>query len=1301
MCRRTAGLLTGLAMVVSIPALGDSVIFDLLHHDDAVERIRFAVEKLEIDVNGRIKDGDPKETPLCRAPTVAVARELVRLGADLRARGDESQTLFHCAIHHGRDPNLIGWLRGELGLDVDQPSQDGITPLCSAARHQGVAEVTALLGNGADPTVMSRDPDDPSIERDPLACALINSRPWSEVIRIIEVLKAAGSAAPAASETTAEVLPGAHPLVMAYAIVVSHIVSPLFGRIRFYTPPDALDDAPDLPPEPAHLGPAPFAFAVPVLAGHPVMLAVAPMGSPRPIEPPFLGKPPPPTLPPRTVVGVSREGSSDFRGAPSTPTARLTTRSGQPIVFAVNEIDHSRPPNEKYRLAAKPGHGVATIHEGSSISYAPNRGAVGSDEFTVEALRSDGSSGQLLILVQNDLSFEGAIAGYVGSFDDVDVLIEGSGVLRATTPDEAGIFRFYELPDGRYTLKIRAAGYRAPASREFTLDIDRHHALALRTTGEFVLTELDTSHESSFVYHWEADQTTAGYEYAAHVNKPVEIDLFNQPITVADESAAIQLLHDYNIRLVDSPSGDWTQEHAYRLLRTMRSIPQPRRDSYDRQHLAPSDWILASDHVAQDIRVDITGGRQHVTVSEAAFANAAPRIALVEGKRGRYYSQRLHHALVRFVTANGTDERAFERILQERYGLTTRVPDYRALTAHTTGGEPPTRFQKFHSEEIVRLINMLEELPRGMHKIPELRFLVRRLNGTPHPVNPQAPAVAWPDDGYIEFMEDAFRTASDSQIHRLIIHEKAHFLWAHLFDDRLRQDWIELGGWYRNDNASSGWSTRKQTEFVSAYAHDENPNEDMAESIAYFVVNPDKLRSRSPAKYEFVRDRIMQGSVYLSRIREDLTFNVYNLFPDYVFPGKIRRVDIRVDGAPKDDKAVDVEIELHANDPVTEGATHAQIRIFSEIGTWIDLGLHPVDNHGRRIPDRGAGIVLKGGFTLDKFAKAGYWAPDNIRLTDAHGNERLEGSEDFGWQLYIDNPLEDVSPPQYVEDTASLQLSSTMRNGREVQLIHATWRVEEDKSMRDQWACFAMLNDTIPETYRVEEYGHYDPQRGLCEVDFLMPHYMPSSVYSMNHIIMFDQARNTRGVYFTDPDHGLRPEDVVVDEPPQRIELVTANPDLMPPEIDVNRISVSATPVHPDAPDGETIVTVTYHVRDEGAGYRKAALYLRDPQGIKHHQWAVHDWSDFFDGDPSEWTAYTETVVLPRGSAPGTWGLAEMTVWDKAGNIHRYDFTEIVHIDPDCETEGQMSAEGRSDFSAVLIAAVTEVRCLPTFEVVH
>ena len=37
----------------------------------------------------------------------------------------------------------------------------------------------------------------------------------------------------------------------------------------------------------------------------------------------------------------------------------------------------------------------------------------------------------------------------------------------------------------------------------------------------------------------------------------------------------------------------------------------------------------------------------------------------------------------------------------------------------------------------------------------------------------------------------------------------------------------------------------KKTEFVSAYAHGKNPDEDFAESVSYFIVNPDKLISPS------------------------------------------------------------------------------------------------------------------------------------------------------------------------------------------------------------------------------------------------------------------------------------------------------------------------------------------------------------------------------------------------------------------------------------------------------------------------
>ena len=59
-----------------------------------------------------------------------------------------------------------------------------------------------------------------------------------------------------------------------------------------------------------------------------------------------------------------------------------------------------------------------------------------------------------------------------------------------------------------------------------------------------------------------------------------------------------------------------------------------------------------------------------------------------------------------------------------------------------------------------------------------------------------------------------------------------------------------------------------------------------------------------------MKTRVMKGHRYVSQIREDLTFTVYNMFPDYVFPGKICAVRIAVDGGPEEDKVAHVEIDL-------------------------------------------------------------------------------------------------------------------------------------------------------------------------------------------------------------------------------------------------------------------------------------------------------------------------------------------------------------------------------------------------------
>ena len=758
------------------------------------------------------------------------------------------------------------------------------------------------------------------------------------------------------------------------------------------------------------------------------------------------------------------------------------------------------------------------------------------------------------------------------------------------------------------------------------------------------------SYSNAFTYHWEIDETPEGSE-SATVIEPVEVTLLDEQIQVASHSASLALMRKYSVHL----GLEWDPGYAYRLLQTFESIPQETNNFYDATNprVELSVWRLSDRHIQDDISVEYRDGQRIVTIAEAAFVNATPLLAKIEGVRGRYFSKRLHHAVVRFVTEDGSDRYALERILQERYAVSINIPDYTELTRHTTG-EHAGRFSDFKNEELIALVSMLEEFPSGMLKTPGLKYLVRRLDGTPHPLYPTAPAVAWTGAGYIEFMESAFKGQGLDYMHRLILHEKVHFLWDYLFDEELKQDWIELGGWYENPDDKDGWSTTKQTEFVSAYAHGVNPNEDMAESISYYIVNPDKLRSRSPAKYEFIQNRVMHGTRYISKIREDLTFEVYNLYPDYVYPGRITRISIQVEGEPKEDKLITVEIEIHGESDL-DAAQSAYIRVFSDKGTFFDLAwMYPVDANGMRVA---SGHILRGQAKLSRYAANGYWAPDAIRIWDAQGNERHGSQTDFGWKLYIDNPLADCEPPEYVPNSMTLSLSkATTSDGKPYQIVTASWEVVEESGIKH---VSAALNDDLREThsiYRQFEYGSYDSESDRVVVNFELPEYMPSSIYSLNRISMLDVALNGSSVYFTDE---------TIDEPPKTIELKTSTPDIEPPVLDVNNITIKAKPTIPEAPNGETIVDITFRIKDNISGYEISSMRLRDPQGVIHHFYHYPDGYGrmYFTGDPMLFKKYQQTIILPVGSVPGTWGLAEMTVFDKAGNTLRTDFTEIVRFE--------------------------------------
>ena len=785
-----------------------------------------------------------------------------------------------------------------------------------------------------------------------------------------------------------------------------------------------------------------------------------------------------------------------------------------------------------------------------------------------------------------------------------------------------------------------------------------------------ILLSVGISYSGAFTYHWEIDETPEGSE-SVTVVEPVEVEIEGHQIQLATDMVSHFLMRKYGV------IPDWTWENTYldKLLKTFESIPQRHYSIYQHDFTLDeiSVWKLVDYHIQDDIVIEYDNDIRVVTVSTHAFDYANPLMAKIDGVRGRYYSKRLHNAVVRFVTDNGNDRRAIQKILNERYSVSVDVHDYSELTKNTTQ-EHSGRFSQFKNEEILAIVSMLEEFPTGMLKTPGLKYIVRRLDGLPHPLYPEAPAVAWPSAGYIEFMESAFKETSIEYIYRLIIHEKSHFLWEHLFDDQLKRDWIEIGGWYENLDDPDGWSTTKQVEFISAYAHGINPNEDMAESISYYIVTPDKLRSRSPAKYEFIQNRIMHGTRYISKIREDLTFEVYNLYPDYIYPGKIIGLKVEVRGEPEEDKIVLIDLELHSENEFDK-AYGGYVRIHSEKPIYVETGFYPVDVNGNRVDS--SHLLRSYEIRISKFAPNGYWIPDQIKLYDANKNERYNGISDFGWGMYVDNPLADCEPPEYVSNSLKLSLrestdSESAREGGEYQIVTVTWLVEEENGLKH---VTAKLNDEVQATYSREVFGYgYELNRkenGIVEVsvELEVPDYHQSGTYAVNHIGMRDIAGNPRGVYFTNYQGRLSDNDVQIDEPPATIEIHTLTPDTTPPMLDLNNITIRAEPTHPEAPNGETNVYVTFKIKDDISGYAISDLYLRDPLGVMHREWHWISNRDYhrlyFNGDPTVYTTYDKTILLPVGSAPGTWGLAEMKVTDKAGNALHADFTEIVRFEVD------------------------------------
>ena len=303
-----------------------------------------------------------------------------------------------------------------------------------------------------------------------------------------------------------------------------------------------------------------------------------------------------------------------------------------------------------------------------------------------------------------------------------------------------------------------------------------------------------------------------------------------------NKNPTLQLEENYSVYL----DATWTAKDAAALLKVFESISA-------NLNLQFSKWNISDDNLENGIKIESKDKLKFVTISRNAFPVEGSQEVVSPDKK-------LYHAVVQFITENGTNRSIIESILQKRYGIS--VPSYASLT-RVSPDKKLERYSDFENDDLMLIISVFEEFPQALHKIPQLKYIVRRIDDNEE----RGMSYARPGRGSIVLAESILKRRGLYNLNdtrKIIAHEKAHFLWAFVFNHKIKTDWAKLGGWHQDSASESGWSTTKErSEFVTDYAYTENPNEDMAESIGFYFVYPDRLRSCCPEKYEFIHNRIM------------------------------------------------------------------------------------------------------------------------------------------------------------------------------------------------------------------------------------------------------------------------------------------------------------------------------------------------------------------------------------------------------------------------------------------------------------
>ncbi|KAF8818372.1 sporozoite invasion-associated protein 1 [Cardiosporidium cionae] len=503
----------------------------------------------------------------------------------------------------------------------------------------------------------------------------------------------------------------------------------------------------------------------------------------------------------------------------------------------------------------------------------------------------------------------------------------------------------------------------------------------------------------------------------------------------------------------------------------------------------------------------------------------------------------------------------------------------------------------------------------------------------------------------------------------------------------LRQSWITLGQWYKNPDNPDQWLTPDQTSFVSGYGHRKGPNEDFAETMCYYIRNPEKLQTRALKKYNWIKENAMGGKIHFETVAQK-AFEVLNLDDEsFIYPGRIRKVLVRVLGGPSEDKVAEVNFILFSRKNTGKCAEKIFFRLQSDLDTFMDIYAHPKDGVK-------CGYHLIANINLNKNTRSGIWTTSQLTVSGTSGLERHIGMADFGLRIWVNNALEDFQKPIYVPGSAQLALKSisddiylrtTFLIKEEGSLAHCSsyvsrvaggaysWHAgtgnegppyssSQNENWREMEGWDGIRKVPLEQCFE-EEPTDKDKKAWSCyqaaTMKKLSP-YIRGAEYTLRRLVAKDKARNTMRKEFHN-------ESITINIPER-------DPDITPPTI--HHVNISAVPTNAEMLDGETTVTINLSITDDKSGLDIVGYRLRDPYGTEHGRFfrvtgvslLFLSKKDVLQVIPkyeilsSEDGHLEATTLLPRGSTPGTWFLEKVEAYDKVGNHVRAQYFETVLI---------------------------------------